>query len=81
MLALKAMVALLLCGLVNSAELPGHMPSIAVSCQTSNGSPRTEDVTAVINQVRGRPSGHKCLNRNFGGSRKYNTFGDWCTWA
>lgn len=53
MLALEAMVVLLLSGLVTSAGNSSsvHTRQTRVSCQTSNGSPRTEDVTPVINQV------------------------------
>ena len=37
-----------------------------VSCQTSSGSPTTEDVTAVINQLKGQ--GGDCSNGNDAGS-------------
>lgn len=39
-----------------------------VTCQTSDGSPTTADVTSVINQVRGQ--GGDCKNTNGAGSGK-----------
>ena len=39
-----------------------------VTCQTSSGSPKTRDVTAVINQLKGQ--GGKCPQTNGKGSGK-----------
>ena len=47
-------------GLVN----PGQ-----IICETTNGSPTTGDVTAVINQLKGLGSTRECVQQNPGGSR------------
>lgn len=42
-------------------------PAIAqITCQTSDASPSTEDVTAVINQLKGRKTDNCPQSNNFG---------------
>ena len=49
--------------LTSAALLPRQN---GISCQTSDGSPTTDDVTAVINQLKGK--GGDCTNGNGKGS-------------
>lgn len=64
----KPVIMLLLSGHLSLASTVPHIRQNGVTCQTSSASPSTEDVTSVINQVRGQ--GGDCPNTNGAGSGK-----------
>lgn len=65
----KPIVVVLLSGLnLSLASAILHDRQNGVTCQTSDASPTTADVTSVINQVRGK--GGDCKNTNGAGSGK-----------
>lgn len=67
--------ALFLSGHVSSASTLAPRAKLGVSCQTSDVSPSTDDVTRIINQISGRTGHGACACRNSLGSRELKTSG------